>query len=123
MYIRTKYKIYKVESTLRDNGFVKGYNIGYMAFITKDQVINQSENLEELCDEFVLHYGDTMQTSIPIPWATYERRDDNWQKHKEKLISELKKAERKATVYGAVWCEFGLKYVAKMNSDGKLVLI
>ena len=85
--------------------------------------IKEAETIEELCDEFVLHYGDTMQTSIPIPWATYERRDDNWQKHKEKLISELKKAERKATVYGAIWTSKGLIYVAKMDSDGKLVLI
>lgn len=27
MYIRTKNRIYKVESILRDNGFVKGYNV------------------------------------------------------------------------------------------------
>jgi len=52
MYIRTKNRIYEVESVLRDDGFVKGYNVGEMAFIRKEQVINQSENLEELCDAY-----------------------------------------------------------------------
>ena len=126
MYIRTKSNIYETESPFLDNnGKWVGYNIveDDMAIILRSQVIREADTIEELCDEFVLYYGDTMQTSIPIPWATYERRDDNWQKHKEKLISELKKAEKKATVYGAIWTSKGLIYVAKMNSDGKLVLI
>ena len=121
MYIRTKDGVYEVEK--EECGFYccKGLEMAIAPY--DEEVIKQSETLEELCDEFVLHYGDTMQTSIPIPWATYERRDDNWQKHKEKLISELKKAERKATVYGAIWTSKGLQFVARMNSEGKLVLI
>ena len=126
MYIRTKNKIYETESPFLDNnGKWVGYNIveDDMAIILRCQVIREADTIEELCDEFVLHYGDTMQTSIPIPWATYERRDDNWQKHKEKLISELKKAERKATVYGAIWTSKGLQFVARMNSKGELELL
>ena len=126
MYIRTKDWIYDTENLhyrwIENNKVYKvGWDVEKPTF--EADIISQSENLEELCDEFVLHYGDTMQTSIPIPWATYERRDDNWQKHKEKLISELKKAERKATVYGAIWTERGLIYVAKIDNEGKLVLI
>ena len=119
MYIRTKDGVYEVKVN-------KYYELVYCKnnqIVLSCNIIKQSENLEELCDEFVLHYGDTMQTSIPIPWATYERRDDNWQKHKEKLISELKKAERKATVYGAIWTSKGLIYVAKMDENGDLELI
>ena len=92
-------------------------------FDMEKEIVKVSENLEDLCDEFVLHYGDTIQTSIPIPWATYERRDDNWQKHKEKLISELKNTERKAIVYGAIWTNKGLVYIAKMNDNGELKLL
>jgi hypothetical protein len=91
--------------------------------IYRENIIQQADTIEELCDEFVLHYDDTMQRSIPIPWATYERRDDNWQKHKEKLISELERTERKATVYGAIWTEKGLKYVAQFNGMGELELL
>lgn len=124
MYIRTKDGVYEVEGRKFYDALKRKHYITTKGLaIKEDDIIKQSENLEELCDEFVLHYGDTMQTSIPIPWATYERRDDNWQKHKEKLISELKKAERKATVYGAIWTNKGLIYVAKMNEKGELVLI
>ena len=127
MYIRTKDGVYELVDTYYmcvDGVETYMYNDrGRGVEIRGGQILKQSENLEELCDEFVLHYGDTMQTSIPIPWATYERRDDNWQKHKEKLISELKKAERKATVYGAIWTSKGLIYVAKIDNEGKLVLI
>ena len=105
-YIRTKNRIYQVESTLRDNGFVKGYNVGYMAFITKDQVINQSENLEELCDEFVgvdktCENGHQLLRAIPYKCANF------WN----------------GGVYGCIWTSKGLIYVAKMNSNGELELI
>ena len=112
MYIRTKNRIYQVESELRDNGFVKGYNVGYMAFITKDQVINQSETLEELCDEFVLYdnqlntYGVFDKKVITFKWL---------QNHLE--------IYKGMTIYGAIYTSKGLIYVAKMDSDGKLELI
>ena len=106
MYIRTKNRIYQVESILRDNGFIKGYNVGEMAFIRKDQVINQSENLEELCDEFI----DENQHYII--------------QNKNLLKDIPNKCELKNhKIYGAIWTKWGLKYVAKMDSEGKLVLI
>ena len=83
----------------------------------------QADTIEELCDEFVLHYGDVKQTSVPIPWSTYERRDESWFRMKEKLIAELNKKERKAIVYGAIWTDKGLIYVAKMNEKGELELL
>ena len=60
MYIRTKNRIYKVESTLRDNGFVKGYTVGEMEFIREDQVIKQSESLFE----FLFPVPDSLQKKI-----------------------------------------------------------
>ena len=105
-YIRTKDGVYEIESTLRDNGFVKGYNVGEMAFIRKDQVIKYSENLEELCDEFVgidktCENGHQLLRAIPYKCANF------WN----------------GGVYGAIWTSKGLIYVAIMDSDGKLVLI
>ena len=105
MYIRTKNRIYQVESILRDNGFVKGYNVGEMAFIRKDQVINQSENIEELCDEFVV----VNNTCFNTPQFLGTIIDKDYYKHEE--------------VYGAIWTSKGLIYVAKMNDKGDLELI
>ena len=107
MYIRTKDGIYKVESTLRDNGIVKGYNVVEIGFIIKDQVIKQSENLEELCDRFVVMDKETKEVMNIVSFLAYA-----------KLWSYCK-----YNIYGAVWCEWGLKYVAKMNSTGELELL
>ena len=111
MYIRTKDGIYKVESTLRDNGFVKGYNVGEMAFIRKDQVINQSENLFGLIDEFVIIRTDTKINQLV--------RTDNI----EYLKEIIKEDKRIIEVKGAVWTDWGLKYLANVNKDGGVELI
>ena len=111
MYIRTKNNIYKVESTLRDNGFVKGYNVGEMAFIRKDQVINQSENLFGLIDEFVIIRTDTKINQLV--------RTDNI----EYLKEIIKEDKRIIEVKGAVWTDWGLKYLANVNKDGGVELI
>ena len=110
-YIRTKNSIYEAESILRDNGFVKGYNVGEMAFIRKDQVISQSEKLFELIDEFVV-IRDSTKTNQLV-------RTDNI----GYLQEMMKEDKRIVCVRGAVWTDFGLKYVAKMSDKGKLELL
>ena len=120
MYIRTKNRIYQVDSTLKDNGFVKGYNVGYMAFITKNQVINQSENLEELCDEFVCEWFDKKVNRYRHVYCSFK-------------IDQSKELYRRDIplppdvdfeIYAGIWLKGkGLTYVAKMDSEGKLVLI
>lgn len=111
MYIRTKNRIYEVESTLRDNGFVKGYNVGEMAFIRKDQVINQSENLKELCDEFVFEYLTSKEVN-QIRYLEFRWAKEDFESHK------------KGTLYGAIRIAGkGLIYVAQINENGNLELI
>ena len=114
MYIRTKDGIYKVESTLRDNGIVKGYNVGEMGFIRKDQVIKQSENLEELCDEFVV-----FDKEQPNGKLLYYKGFENLKKE----FIDFEKDKEKVVVCGAIWTDKGLIYVAKMNDKGELELI
>lgn len=111
MYIKTKNMIYEAESALRDNGFVKGYNVGEMEFIRKEQVINQSENLFELIDEFVVIRDNTKTNQLV--------RTDNI----EYLKEIMKEDKRIIDVKGAIWTEWGLKYVAKLNDKGELELI
>ena len=107
MYIRTKDGIYKVESTLRDNSIVKGYNVGEMGFIRKDQVIKQSENIEELCDRFVVMDKETKEVMDIVYFLEYA-----------KLWSYCK-----YNIYGAIWTDKGLIFVARMNYKGDLELI
>ena len=105
MYIRTKDGIYEVESETFDK---QGYYIDEYEYdmILKRQVIKQSDTIEELCDRFVVwldenncHFTTTNYLYI------YQNRD-----------------KAKAT-FGAIWCEWGLKYVSKMNDKGELELI
>ena len=111
MYIRTKNRIYKVESTLRDNGFVKGYTVGEMEFIREDQVIKQSESLFELIDEFVVIRDNTKINQLI--------RTDNI-----KYLKDMTKDDKRIiAVKGAVWTDWGLKYLANVNKDGGLELV
>ena len=106
MYIRTKNRIYKVES---ETCHKQGYYIDRYEedVILKKQVIKQSENIEELCDRFVVMDKETKEVMNIVSFLAYA-----------KLWSYCK-----YNIYGAVWCECGLKYVAKMNDEGDLELI
>ena len=64
-----------------------------------------ADTIEELCDEFVI-VGTNWQQIIDLEDAKY-----NCDKH-----DNLK-------IYGAIWTNKGLIYVAKMNDEGKLELL
>ena len=106
MYIRTKNRIYQVES---ETCHKQGYYIDRYEedVILKDQVIKQSENLEELCDKFVVIDKETKEVMNIVSFLEYA-----------KLWSSCK-----YNIYGAIWTSKGLIYVAKMDDKGKLVLI
>ena len=110
MYIRTKNRIYEVGSETYDK---QGYYIvGYdYDVILKYQVINQSESLFELIDEFVVLRDSTKINQLV-------RTDDiNY------LKEMMKEDKRIVDVKGAIWTDFGLKYVARLTEDGGIKLI
>ena len=102
MYVRTKDGVYEVKVNkyhelvyCKDNQIVLSCNI-----------LKQSENLEELCDEIVgvdktCENGHQLLRAIPYKCANF------WN----------------GGVYGAIWTSKGLIYVAKMNENGELELI
>ena len=102
MYIRTKYEIVKVETVADIQTKV----------IFKDNFVAQSENLEELCDDFVL-YDNQLNT-----YGVFDKKVITF-----KWIKNHLEIYKGMTIYGAIWTSKGLIYVAKMDSDGKLVLI
>ena len=106
MYIRTKNRIYKVESETCDK---KGYYIDRYEedVISKEQVIKQSENIEELCDEYVVWLDENNYHCFTTTnyLYVYQNRD------------------KAKAVFGAIWTDKGLIYVAKMNDKGDFELI
>lgn len=120
-YIRTKEdKIIKID----ENGCVKEFNVfgkkTLFAFKDKNysyrfengkEIIKQSENLEELCDEFV------------VVWLPTNHKDIFCIDDYSKKVIESCIGNNKTNVYGAIWTDRGLIYVAKMNESGDLELI
>ena len=113
MYIRTKDGIYKVES---ETCHKQGYYIDRYEedVILKKRVIKQSENIEELCDEFVV-----FDKEQPNGKLLYYKGFENLKKE----FIDFEKDKEKVVVCGAIWTDKGLIYVARMNDKGELVLI
>ena len=112
-YIRTKDGIFEVKATPQSNAIYKGSHT-YCIYdhiemvdrdITEKDIIAQADTIEELCDEFVDIYK-------------YEKPDIA-------LLRDIKFFEsyKNHTVYGAIWTNKGLIYVAKMNDKGELELL
>lgn len=102
-YIRTKDGIY--EADFEPNKKLNNYK-------------KCADTIEELCDEFVVEaddFGISQHDSHSI---------------KEKLEGAIKDVQAyksnfntKQTIYGAIWTDKGLIYVAKMNDKGELELL
>ena len=120
MYIRTKDGVYELVDNLYQyhNGvekfwYAKEENGTTLAIeITANEILNQSENLVELCDEIVLINNNVFTVPQIITYTNFQ----NTKAYRE----DYGKFE---TIYGAIWTSKGLIYVAKMNEKGELVLI
>jgi len=114
-YIRTKNRVYKVKKetcswdTIKCDYEVSGYacedtkNSKHTLYFDNDEILKQADTIEELCDEFVclenkmtFHDLETITSSCNL-------------KH--------------LTIYGAIWTDKGLIYIAKMNDKGELELL
>ena len=100
MYIRTKDGVYEELDTTE-----QGVWTIYGDFIKNNEILNQSETIEELCDRFVAKTCDITKYRV------------------EQRLEYAKIYCGVETIYGAIWTEWGLKYVAKMNENGELELI
>ena len=112
-YIRTKDSVYEVDEVkpyFLDEKQKLFINNELKVAINEQQVIKQSENLEELCDEFVIEYiaSDVL---FQVRYAEFQWAEEEFE------------SDKKETLYGAIRVAGkGLIYVAKLV-DGKLVLI
>ena len=103
MYIRTKDGVY--EAVKSHDGHIVGL------WNPEVKILNQSENLEELCDCFVT------KGNKHIVWDKQHNKGIMFEQVKESYPNYH------FEIYGAIWTDKGLIYVAKMDNEGKLVLI
>ena len=114
MFIRTKDGIIDTTKIATGNKYMDfATNDESFRAIFKIEPLAKSDNLAELCDEFVIHVISE-ETEFE---AHYEY--DDFDTFKGAKIKEGYKGSH----YGAIWTDKGLIYVAKMNEDGELVLI
>ena len=80
-----------------------------------DCVLKEADTIEELCDEFVCE--NSLIDSSP--------RKENGQiiGRYQKIDNAIMLAKKGLIVYGAIWTDKGLMYVAKMNEKGELELL
>lgn len=102
MYIRTK------DGRILD--FDKLNEVSKLSIDMAEEPIRESENIEELCDEFVVNFECFNRSYYFIYKNSYDE-----------LKSDVQTFNY--SVYGAIWTSKGLIYVAKMNDKGELELI
>ena len=118
-YIRTKDGVYESDE-IRGAIFIRIW-LGQKA-ISRDEIINQSENIEELCDEFVWVDGDTNSHDlirISCDRTACHLKEEPDYDYDFKYVLK----QKFNTIYGAIWTDKGLIYVAKMNEEGELELL
>ena len=107
MYIRTKDGVYEVKvNKYHELVYCKNNQI-----VLSCNIIKQSESLFELIDEFVVIRDSTKINQLV--------RTDNV----EYLKEMMKEDKRIIAVKGAIWTDFGLRYVARLTEDGGIELI
>lgn len=79
------------------------------------EIIAKADTIEELCDEFV--YNNQLLNPYYI-----SPKDTELIAFRNRLEYEFKEKNHKE-IYGAIWTEKGLIYVAKMNGQGKFELL
>lgn len=119
-YVRTKeHKIIKID----EKGCIKQFNSKLYAFRDKtfayryengQEVVKQADTIEELCDRYVL-------SDIDIIFLNKDKTQYRFEN--EYTWYYITKNELRKGIYGAIWTDKGLIYVAKMNDKGELELL
>lgn len=109
-YVRTKDgRIYQIYDKVFEYKGDKRYQLVDSRFeISLNDIVKQADTIEELCDEFVI---------ADVEHKCWERV------FKPALESVLKDYEKPYEIYGAIWTDKGLIYVAKLNDKGELELL
>ena len=83
----------------------------YFQASLNSEIVSQANTIEELCDEFVCRTELDSVHKWFVDDLEYILKELDWLK------------EEQYNIYGAIWTDKGLIYVAKMNEDGVLCLL
>ena len=111
-YIRTKEEIY-IQCKLK--GYENCYCLPSNTNITKKEdlvIFKQADNLKELCDVFVEWDKESNKFVGLLNWNEVNRPLWNTKEYFDSF-----------SIFGAIWTDKGLIYVAKMNEKGDLELL
>ena len=117
MFVRTENGIYETIKCLGD-GSCYCNNGNKNKYISSFEILKQSDNLADLCDEFRYEFNNFLKhekcwrDSNTDMWYDYDTDID---------ISFSLKAI--STIKGAIWTDKGLIYVAKLNEKGEFELL
>lgn len=127
-YMRTKEGIYEdagISALGFRNALYKGISLPLDALTEEDdKIIEEADTIEELCDCFV-RWKDELYKKAEVSIFDIMGVQSlliGIYKH----ISKAKRGFKYRTtekLYGAIWTDKGLKYVAKMNEKGELELL
>lgn len=112
-YIRTKDRIYK----LLEIDSCGVYFTDDLKHFYKSEIIAEADTIEELCDEFV--YVEYKKPRVLDRVITREIKEKGI-KVAETIYCH---PDWNGIIYGAIWTDKGLIYVAKMNKKGDLEAI
>ena len=127
MYLRTRTNIYEMVAEFDKTYIVKcrtKSKEGKKRLLSKSEVEKQANTILELCDRFVVRFNND-KNLIEVHYRM-EKDQNGW------LFSNLFKTPVRHLsnfklfvyeIYGAIWIETGLKYVAKINDDGEMELL
>lgn len=128
-YIRTKHNIFEVieetDLVYRVIAASRERNNIYSKSKCNTEVVKQANTIEELCDEFMIKFNDEENH---IELHKQMKKDDlGWE------FNDMHNIPRRHIspwylnnpfeIYGAIWTDKGLIYVAKMNDKGELELL
>lgn len=125
-YIRTKTYIYeKPDDKYIENNQVLHFanrpteeeKIGFSCYAEYEDILKEADTIEELCDLYVTHYKigekDSYDIRVSLEAAKWFAEKDHPNFDSFKVCA----------IYGAIWTDKGLIYVAKMNEKGELELL
>lgn len=113
-YVRTKDRVSLLRQpiTMENRYIVKDSDDSFEVVIDEETLLKRykvADTIEELCDCFVV------VKNRHIIWDKQQWQDLTLEEVKESYSNEFE-------VYGAIWTEKGLIYVAKLNKKGDLEL-
>ena len=119
-YIRTEDDIFELKKPYYiDKINHLCWEVSFLPLVIHDmgEIIKQADTIEELCDEFVLMEEDNYPTLLEC----FDLKKKTFLRRNEYEFSSI--LPEKPIIYGAIWTDKGLIYVAKMNGKGELELL